>query len=249
MAFLQIKNLSKEFAKKDGRTAKVLDGINLDIRKKEFIAVFGPNGCGKTTLLKILAGFEKATAGEAFLRKKPVEDAKSYLVFQNSEDSLFNWMNVRQNIEIALNDTAKNENVEAILKEMHAGGKDLMHFSEHYPYQLSGGLKQLTVLARAMAFNPELLLLDEPFSSLDFKTAMQMEDSLLEIWEKTKKTVLFVSHHVEEAVYLADKVVVLSEQPTKVRKIIDVGLPRPRNQSMKLSLKFQEIKRKILEQW
>jgi len=244
MAFLRIKDLVKEFPSSSGRPLRVLDGINLDVKKREFVAIFGPNGCGKTTLLKIISGFEAATNGEVQIRSAPAEKAKSYLVLQNPDESLFNWMTTRGNIEIALNDEQK---IDSILENIRVGGKTLLEFSKHYPYQLSGGLKQLTVIARAMAFSPSVLLLDEPFSSLDFRTAMQMEDSLLDIWEKSKQTVLFVSHNVEEAVYLSDRIVLLSNQPTKVETIINIELPRPRRYQMRFSSSFQKIEKKVLE--
>lgn len=246
MVYLQIRNLAKQFPKENGGQLRVLDGVNLDVRKGEFVTIFGPNGCGKTTLLKIISGFETHNNGTILIRNSPVERTKSYLVLQSPDDSVFNWMNTMQNIAIALPEQGKEKKIAELLEKIQVGGKTLLQFGSYYPYQLSGGLKQLAVIARAIVFDPDLLLLDEPFSSLDFKTAMQMEDSLLQVWHKTRKTVLFVSHNVDEAIYLADKVVMLSNQPTKVEKIIQVGLPRPRKQEMKLSTEFQKIKKEVL---
>ncbi len=246
MTFLQIRNLVKEFQRVEGGQLRVLDNLDLDIRKGEFVTIFGPNGCGKTTLLKIISGFEKPNDGTITIRNSPIERTKSYLVLQSPDDSVFNWMNTIQNIAIALPNKDKEQEISNLLEKIQVGGKTLLEFGSYYPYQLSGSLKQLMVIARAILFNPDLLLLDEPFSSLDFKTAMQMEDNLLQVWKKTKKTVLFVSHNVDEAVYLADKVVVLSNQPTKVKKEITVNLFRPRKQGMKLTAEFQKTKGKVL---
>ncbi len=246
MVYLQIRNLAKQFPKEKGGQLRVLDSINLDVRKGEFVTIFGPNGCGKTTLLRIISGFETYNNGIILIRNSAVEKTKSYLVLQNPDDSVFNWMNTTQNIAIALPKQDKEKKFVELLEKIQVGGKTLLQFGSYYPYQLSGGLKQLAVIARAITFNPDLLLLDEPFSSLDFKTAMQMEDNLLQVWHKTRKTVLFVSHNVDEAVYLTDKIVILSNQPTKVKRVISVGLPRPRKQEMKLSAAFQKIKREVL---
>ncbi len=140
----------------------------------------------------------------------------------------------------------ENEN-EINLTDIQVGGKTLHDFREFYPYQLSGGLKQLTVIARAFLYKPKLLLLDEPFSSLDFKTSVELEDALLGFWERSRQTILYVSHNIDEAIYLADKIVVLSNPPTRVNRIIEVKMPRPRRQEIKLTLKFQDIKKRVLE--
>jgi len=247
MTFLKIRGLTKEFYGGKGEKLRALDCIDLDARKGELVTVFGPNGCGKTTLLKIISGFEEASSGTASIRNRPSAEARSYLVTQNPEESLFNWMGAIRNIAIAADGPQGLRKAEEIIQGIRVGGKGLLEFSEYYPYQLSGGLKQLAVIARALAFEPELLLLDEPFSSLDFRTAMEMEDIVLKAVGKSRRTTLFVSHNVEEAVYLADRVVVLSGQPGKVRGIIRVGLPRPRKQEMKLSAEFQGIKKELLE--
>ena len=225
---------------------RVLDQVNFKVRKGEFITIFGPNGCGKTTLLKILAGLDTLTSGSIRTGKNEIHDLKSYLVFQNPDDSLFNWMNVEKNIDIALEDN-ENGNTESILSMIKVGGKTLDDFRCFYPYQLSGGLKQLTVIARAFLYNPKLLLLDEPFSSLDFKTSIELEDALLEMWEKSRQTIVYVSHNIDEAIYLADKIIVMSNSPTKVNRIIEVKIPRPRRQEIKLTSQFQAIKKEVLD--
>jgi len=244
MAFIELKNLVKEFRRKDGSPLRVLDGVSFNVRKGEFVTIFGPNGCGKTTLLKILSGMDSPTSGNMKAGKNTIHDLRSYLVFQNPDDSLFNWMDVRNNIEI-VNESAGNS--EDFLTGIRAGGKTLHDFREFYPYQLSGGLKQLTVIARAFLYNPKLLLLDEPFSSLDFRTSVELEDNLLGIWERSRQTIIYVSHDIDEAVYLADRIVILSNPPARVSRIIKVGLPRPRRQEIKLTPEFQKIKKEVLE--
>jgi NitT/TauT family transport system ATP-binding protein len=245
MAYLKLRNVVKEFRNGDN-VIKVLDGVSFDVRKGEFITIFGPNGCGKTTLLNILSEFHEITSGRIQIGRYSLADIKSYIVFQNPNDSLFNWMNVEDNIKISTSEQSNHKILE-ILNKIQVAGKKLTDFKHFYPYQLSGGLKQLTVIARAFVFNPHLLLLDEPFSSLDYKTATDLEHSLLDIWEKTKQTIIFVSHNIDEAVYLADKIVILSNPPTKVNKIIEVKLPRPRKQEIKLSGEFQRIKQQVLD--
>ena len=245
MAYLELRAVAKEFRTRDG-TVRVLDGVSFGARKGEFVTLFGPNGCGKTTLLNILAGFQEATSGTIRVGRGPPGGARSYMVFQNPNDSLFNWMTVEENISIAAGEQSRHE-ISETLDAIHVAGRKLACFRHLYPYQLSGGLKQLAVMARAVVFGPSLLLLDEPFSSLDCLTAADLEDTLLGMWEKTRQTVIFVSHDIDEAVYLADRIVVLSNQPARVNRIVDVRLPRPRRQGMKLSGEFQRTKRKVLD--
>jgi len=242
MAYIQIENVKKEFKNKNN-SIKVLDGISFGIRKGEFITIFGPNGCGKTTLLKILSNFDNDYSGKIKINKYLINKIKSYIVFQNPNDSLFNWMTVKENIELGL----FNIKLKSVFYQIYVGGKRFSEFKNFYPYQLSAGLKQLTVISRAFVYNPNLLLLDEPFSSIDYKTSLEFEDLLLKIWRKTKQTIIFVSHNIDEAIYLADKVIIFSNPPTKIKKIINIKLSRPRNQKIKCSQEFQKIKREILE--
>lgn len=245
MAILEVKNLVKEFPVrgKSQANGRVLNGINFSVRRGEFVTILGPNGCGKTTLLKMIAGFEEPTSGSISFQKRSEGLQKAYLVLQNPDESLFNWLSVLENVRIGnCSGETSDSAASSILESIRVAGTSLSEFSNHYPYQLSGGLKQLAVIARAIAFNPSIMLLDEPFSSLDVFTKTEIEDALLELYEKNRVTTLFVSHELESAIYLADRIVLLSGRPAEVKKIIEVKLPRPRNRGMKNCKAFRAIK-------
>src|SRR3989344_5220808 len=248
MAMIEVENLSKEFSqpKNEIKTLKVLDNISFQVKDGEFIAIFGPNGCGKTTLLNILSGIEKSTSGRALINQKNPTKSKVGFVFQNYNESMLPWRTVSGNIELALeiqgiNEKEKNQIVGKLLKKV-----GLFEHKDKYFYELSGGMKQLTAICRAFAYNPELLLMDEPFSSLDYSTSRRMELELLDIWKETKKTTLFVSHDIDEAIFLADKVIVLSQRPAKIKGVVEVKLPRPRKLDVLSSKYFFETRNKIL---
>lgn len=248
MAIIEIENLSKEFSqpKNKIKTLKVLDDISFQVKDGEFIAFFGPNGCGKTTMLNILSGVDKQTSGKVLINQKKPEKSKVGFVFQNYNESMLPWRTVAGNIELALeiqkiNGKKKKQTTEHLLKKV-----GLFEHKDKYFYELSGGMKQLTAICRAFAYEPELLLMDEPFSSLDYSTSRKMGLELLNIWKETKKTTIFVSHDIDEAIFLADKVVVLSKRPAKIKGIIDVKLPRPRKLDVLSSKEFFETRNKIL---
>jgi len=245
---IEIENLSKEFSqpKNKNKILKVLDNISLNIKNGEFIAFFGPNGCGKTTLLNILSGIDKSTSGTILINKKKPEESKAGFVFQNYNESMLPWRTIEGNISLALEvqgieGTKKQEIINHLLKKV-----GLFEHKDKFFYELSGGMKQLTAICRAFAYNPDLLLLDEPFSSLDYSTSRKMGLELLDIWKENKKTTLFISHDVDEAVFLADKVVVLSNRPAKIKGIVEVKLPRPRKLNVLSSKEFFETRNKIL---
>ena len=240
---IKIKNLTKIFQNPE---TDVLEGISLDIKKGEFVTFFGPNGCGKTTLFYIIAGLMEPTKGDVLINSNAPESSNTGFIFQNYSEALFPWRTVRQNIEFGLEIKGlkkgkRNEVSKELLKKT-----GLFEHRNKYTYQLSGGEQQKVAIARALANNPDVILLDEPFSSLDYSTVREMEMDLLSIWEKTGKTMLFVSHEVDEAVLLADKVVVLSGKPARIKGIIRVNLPRPRNLDMMLSGEFFKIKNDVL---
>jgi NitT/TauT family transport system ATP-binding protein len=239
---LSIKDLHKSFKKDDGELVAI-DDFNLDIKNGEFVCVLGPSGCGKTTLLRIIAGLEEPTRGTILLNNNEITGPGSDrgMVFQ--EFGLFPWRNVRKNIEFGLEirKIAKEEKKKISDKYIDLVG--LKGFETSHPNELSGGMKQRVGIARALANNPEILLMDEPFGALDAQTRNLMQKELLRIWSETKKTVVFITHSVDEAVFVADRVVVMSARPGRIRYIFDVEWERPRDRA---SVEFASLRKKIL---
>lgn len=214
---------------KGTETFFALKDISLDIYDGEFISFVGPSGCGKSTLINLIAGFEKPDEGKLTCEDKPVVSAgpQRLVIFQ--EHSLLPWLNVMQNIEFGLRvkrvpKKQRRERATHYMKMVHLG-----RFSRSYPFQLSGGMKQRVAIARALAVEPEMLLMDEPFSSLDHRTRDLLHMELQQIWLQTKKTILFVTHSVEEALRLSDRIVIMASQPGRIRRIIRISLPHPRD--------------------
>ncbi len=230
---LEIKQLSKQIA-----NSNILQNVDLEIKTGEFVAIFGPNGCGKTTLLNIVAGIDTEYSGEVNVNGKPPAAAKSGFVFQNFHESLFPWLTVQQNIEL----NATSENGEKWIQKLN-----LEPLKDRYPYQLSGGQKQLACIARAYAFEPDILLFDEPFSALDYSITLKMQEQVQKLWMETGKTTLFVSHDPEEAIFLADRVIVMSPKPGEIKKEIKINLPRPRTAKTRLSKQFFSLRNKVIE--
>lgn len=241
---VEINNLKKIYNGRQGEVV-ALNGVNLNIRENEFICVVGPSGCGKTTLLNILAGLEEETSGDLKLDGKPITGTGGDrgVVFQ--QYALFPWLTVEKNIAFGLNlkklsEQEIKEKVDHYLKVV-----GLEDFKDAYPKELSGGMKQRVAIARAYAVNPKLLLMDEPFGALDAQTRAQLQTELLETWEKEKKTCFFITHDVDEAVILAQRVIIMSARPGRIKEIVDVDIPYPRTQETKLDPKFIEIKNRI----
>lgn len=208
---------------------RVLDDINLSVAAGEFVCLLGPSGCGKSTLLNIVGGFIKQTSGEVAIDGEPVTGPDPRRIFVFQERGVFPWLTVEQNIGFGLFDKTDAEKRERIAHYVQLVG--LKGFEKSYPRELSGGMKQRLEVARALAVNPDVLFLDEPFGALDSITRLQMRRELLRIWQAERKTILFVTHDIEESVQLADRVVVLSARPGRVRRIVDIDVPHPRDLS------------------
>lgn len=238
---LELKDIGKTYPDTKKET---LQGINLIINEGEFICIVGPSGCGKTTMLNLVAGLEQETKGDIFLDGKKITGPGADRVVMFQEAALFPWLSVIDNVKFGMN-LAKVPKEEQEEKAMHY--LKMVHLSEFrdYPvHQLSGGMKQRAALARALTMDSKMLLMDEPFSALDKQTTNVLRDELEQIWLKTRKTILFVTHSVEEAVYFADRIVVLSENPGKIKKIFACDFQRPRKID---DIEFVKLRHEILD--
>jgi len=244
---LQIEGVSKVFNSRN-REMVALNGVDLDIMENEFICVVGPSGCGKSTLLNIIAGLAEPTSGRVLCDGVEVKGTGTErgVVFQ--QYALFPWMTVKKNVMFGL-DLKGIKGVEAEEIAMkYIKMVQLEDFVNHYPKELSGGMKQRVAIARAYAVNPSVLLMDEPFGALDAQTRTQLQQELLETWEKEKKTCFFITHDVDEAVILAQKVIIMSARPGRIKEIVNIDIPYPRNQETKMSSRFLELKNHIWSQ-
>jgi NitT/TauT family transport system ATP-binding protein len=230
-SLLQIRHLSKTYGSGERATHAVGD-ISFEIAPGEFACVVGPSGCGKTTLLKCIAGLLAPTSGEVLLAGKRVLEPPEAmaLVFQEYGRSLMPWTSVRNNVLLPLRHKKLPDAERARLVEHAVGSVGLTRFLDHYPWQLSGGMQQRVAIARALAYQPSILLMDEPFASVDAQTRGDLEDLVLRVRHEYEVTILFVTHDIDESVYLADRVIVLTHSPTVVKEVVGVELPRPRDQ-------------------
>ncbi|NQS77165.1 MAG: ABC transporter ATP-binding protein [Methanoculleus bourgensis] len=244
MSGVTIKDVGKAFPKEDGTATQALEGVTLEIRDKEFVCLVGPSGCGKTTLLRIIAGLETPTTGSVTIDGSAVTgpDPKRGMVFQ--EYSLFPWRRVIDNIAFGLEMKGVSREERRQTAEYYLKMVGLSRFRDAYPFELSGGMRQRVAIARALANEPDVLLMDEPFGALDAQTRNRMQKELLCLWKKTEKTIVFVTHSVDEAVYLSDRIIVLSPRPGSVQEIITIPWPRPRDRT---SADFAEVRRRVLE--
>jgi len=225
-----VDGVSKAYRGDDG-PVRALSDVTFDVESEEFVCIVGPSGCGKTTLFRIIAGLEGATDGGVYLSGEPVEGPSRDLGIVFQEYHLFPWRTVRGNVGFGLEQGDATDGERAARVEEMIDLVGLEGFANSYPSQLSGGMKQRVALARALAVDPELLLMDEPFGAVDAQTRSMLHDELLAVWAETRKTVLFVTHDVEEAVTLADRVVVMAADPGRIREEVDVGLDRPRERT------------------
>jgi ABC-type nitrate/sulfonate/bicarbonate transport system ATPase subunit len=228
MNAVSIRDVSMSFpGKHPGEQIDVLEKVSAEVAHGEFVCLVGPSGCGKSTLLNIVAGFLDATSGEVLVDGQPVTgpDARRIFVFQ--ENGVFPWLNVVENIGFGLRKLGTTERKRTIARYIDMVG--LNGFEDSYPRELSGGMRQRVEIARALAANPDIIYMDEPFGALDFLTRMKMRADLVRIWQSEKKTILFVTHDIEEAVQLADRILVMTQRPATIQEIVDVDLARPRD--------------------
>jgi NitT/TauT family transport system ATP-binding protein len=248
MPVVSIQSVNKTFGKAPNQTIALKD-INLEIEQGEFISLIGPSGCGKSTLLRIIGDLISPTTGTVLVNGKPAPQARvdrDYgIVFQ--APVLFDWRNVEKNVQLPLEimKVASGERTERANKMLEL--VELNGFQKHYPYQLSGGMQQRVSIARALSFNPPLLLMDEPFGALDEITRERLNAELLGIWGRTKTTIVFVTHSIPEAVFLSTRVVVMSPRPGRITQIIPIDLPQPRNFDTRESPRYYELVTKVRE--
>ena len=241
---VHIDHVVKKFNGRNGEMV-ALNGVDLDIHENEFVCVVGPSGCGKSTLLNIIGGLESPTEGQVLVDGKPVEGPgpDRGIVFQ--QYALFPWLTVEKNVQFGLKLQGKSKEEAEEIARKYLKMVDLEQFAKSYPKELSGGMKQRVAIARAYAVNPKVLLMDEPFGALDAQTRTQLQQELLNTWEKEQKTCFFITHDVEEAIILAQRVVIMCARPGRVKDIVDIDIPYPRDQETKMSSRFLELKNHI----
>ena len=248
MDFLELEAVTKEFPSRSGPPARVMDGVSFAVRQGEFMAVLGPSGCGKSTLLQMAAGLLPVSSGTVRIAGRAITapPPEAVYVFQQYTRSLLPWRNVRDNVAFAvehrLGRGRAREAAEAQLGQVGLAG-----FGDHFPWQLSGGMQQRVAIARALTAEPAMLLMDEPFSAVDALTRLDLQALILDIWTRRQLTVLLVTHDVEEAITLADRIIVLTQRPASVAQLLEVGIPRPRDPVTTRELpRFLELRHQLL---
>ncbi len=228
---LEVRKLAKSY-RNGAQATPAIKELSFEVHERELICIVGPSGCGKTTLLKCVSGLLPVTSGEVLLdgRRVAAPPEQMALVFQEYGRSLFPWMRVDQNVRFPLGRKRlpRRETDRLVAESLAAVG--LSEFARHYPWQLSGGMQQRVAIARALAYEPQILVMDEPFASVDAQTRAELEDLLLGVWQRYPVTILFVTHDIDEAVYLGDRILVLTARPTVLAEVVEVDLPRPRDQ-------------------
>ncbi len=244
MPLLEVQQVVKEFSRQ-GRAVRALDGIDLTVNEGEFVAIVGPSGCGKTTLLHMLGGFVAVDGGAILLDGKKIgaPGPDRGVIFQDY--ALFPWRTAHGNVMWPLEIRGLPKAERAAIADRYLDLVHLQGFRDHYPAELSGGMKQRVALARVLVLDPRILLMDEPFGALDSQTRELMQEELLEIWGKTGKTVIFITHDIDEAIYLSDRVVVMTARPGKVKEELRIALERPRRLDVKKTAEYISYRNRI----
>jgi ABC-type nitrate/sulfonate/bicarbonate transport system ATPase subunit len=247
---LSIRNVGKTFpgVSRQAPPTEALRPVSLDVADNDFITVLGPSGCGKSTLLRLVAGLDEPSTGEILLDDTPIRGpgADRGVVFQSY--TLFPWLTVRRNICFGLREKGMALAEQREISDRFIARMGLRGFEDHYPKQLSGGMQQRVAIARALANDPKILLLDEPFGALDNQTRLLMQELLLDTWEAARKTVLFVTHDIDEAIFMANRVVVFSARPGRIKSEVATDLPHPRHYTIKTSAAFMALKARLTEE-
>ncbi len=248
MSEVLIQGVSRTFTNARGQATQALLPVDFHVRDNDFVTILGPSGCGKSTLLRIVAGLDEPTAGRVLLDGVPVQGpgADRGMVFQSY--TLFPWLTVEQNIRFGLRERGVSAAQQKERSDYFLAKVGLAGFAQHYPKQLSGGMQQRTAIARALANDPKILLMDEPFGALDNQTRVQMQELLLSIWEAQRKTVMFVTHDIDEAIFMANRVAVFSARPGRIKTELAVPLPHPRHYTVKTAPEFMELKARLTEE-
>ena len=248
MSELSIQGVSRTFTTARGQATQALLPVDFHVADNDFVTILGPSGCGKSTMLRIVAGLDHPTAGRVLLDGQPVQGpgADRGMVFQSY--TLFPWLTIEQNIRFGLRERGMPESAQKERAAYFIAKVGLRGFEQHYPKQLSGGMQQRTAIARALANDPKILLMDEPFGALDNQTRVLMQELLLSIWEAERKTVMFVTHDIDEAIFMANRVAVFSARPGRIKTEIAVDLPHPRHYTIKTSPEFMELKARLTEE-
>jgi NitT/TauT family transport system ATP-binding protein len=247
-AYIQGRNVSLTFRPPNRGPVRALSNFDIDIGEGEFLSIVGPSGCGKSTFLNVLLGLVRPDGGDLRIHGKPISGPGTDRAMVFQEFGLLPWRTVRHNVELGLELKGMPSDQRGEISQRLIGMVGLAGFDGHYPHELSGGMKQRVGLARALATDPDVLLMDEPFAALDAQTRDLMQVELLRIWQEAKKTVLFVTHQIDEAIYLSDRVMVMTKRPGRAKKIFKIDLPRPRDYEMRVTPEFNELKLEIWNQ-
>jgi NitT/TauT family transport system ATP-binding protein len=228
VALLSIENVRKEYQVR-GKKVLALDSVDLTIAEGEFVTVVGPSGCGKSTLLNLIVGLMRSSMGRIVFRGAPIEGITTKIGYVTQKDNLLPWRTLIENVEIALEiraieKSARRTQAQDLIDQVGLGG-----FEDHYPHELSGGMRQRANIIRTLIYDPELILMDEPFGPLDAQTRIVLQDQLLKLWYASKKTIVFITHDLIEAITLADRVVLMSARPGRIKSIEEIAIPRPRD--------------------